>query len=97
MLTAMLSVENIVGAQHDVWAVNVEAEYLEQDDSGEKKSSTGRDAPVLPRRALDAAAAAAGRRFKGGCLRRRVSPRTYRMLVRSGPTIRVWRDFAPLV
>src|SRR5258708_25159138 len=24
MLTAMLSVENIVGAQHDVWAVNVE-------------------------------------------------------------------------
>jgi protoporphyrinogen oxidase len=58
MLTAMLSVENIMGAQHDVWAVNVEAEYLEQDDSGDKKGSTGRDAPVLPRRALDAAAAA---------------------------------------
>ena len=30
MFTAMLSVENILGAQHDVWAVNVEAEYHEQ-------------------------------------------------------------------
>jgi protoporphyrinogen oxidase len=30
MYTAMLSVENIFGAQHDVWSVNVEAEYHEE-------------------------------------------------------------------
>lgn len=30
MYTAMLSVENILGANHDVWAVNVEEEYHEQ-------------------------------------------------------------------
>jgi protoporphyrinogen oxidase len=30
MYTAMLTVENIFGADHDVWNVNVEAEYLEE-------------------------------------------------------------------
>jgi protoporphyrinogen oxidase len=30
MYTAMLSVENIFGARHDVWSVNVEAEYHEE-------------------------------------------------------------------
>jgi protoporphyrinogen oxidase len=30
MLTAMLSVENIFGAHHDVWNVNVEQEYHEE-------------------------------------------------------------------
>ncbi|TML64566.1 MAG: NAD(P)/FAD-dependent oxidoreductase [Actinobacteria bacterium] len=30
MYTAMLSVENIFGADHDIWAVNVEAEYHEE-------------------------------------------------------------------
>ena len=30
MFTAMLSVENILGADHDVWAVNVEEEYHEE-------------------------------------------------------------------
>jgi protoporphyrinogen oxidase len=30
MYTAMLSVENIFGANHDVWTVNVEAEYHEE-------------------------------------------------------------------
>ncbi len=44
MYTAMLTVENIFGADHDVWTVNVEEEYHEA-------GSTGRDAPVLPRRA----------------------------------------------
>jgi UDP-galactopyranose mutase len=34
MLTAMLSVENIFGASHDIWSVNVEEEYHE-----EKKAS----------------------------------------------------------
>jgi protoporphyrinogen oxidase len=55
MVTAMLSVENILGAHHDVWSVNVEAEYHEEASDGR---ATGRDAPVLPRRALDAAAKA---------------------------------------
>ena len=48
MFTAMLSVENILGAEHDVWAVNVEAEYLETSGDETPKSATGRDAPVLP-------------------------------------------------
>ncbi len=45
MLTAMLTVENILGARHDIWQVNVEDEYHEEDrhDSG-----TGRAAPILP-------------------------------------------------
>jgi len=30
MLTAMLTVENIFGADHDIWSVNVEAEYHEE-------------------------------------------------------------------
>ena len=50
MLTAMLTVENIAeGAAHDIWAVNVEAEYHEQ-KTGEPPAGpgTGRDAPVLP-------------------------------------------------
>jgi protoporphyrinogen oxidase len=34
MYTAMLSVENIFGADHDVWNVNVEAEYHEERDEG---------------------------------------------------------------
>ena len=43
MYTAMLTVENMYGATHDIWSVNVEEEYHEA-------GSTGRDAPVLPRR-----------------------------------------------
>jgi protoporphyrinogen oxidase len=41
MYTAMLTVENIFGAAHDIWSVNVEEEYHEE-------GSTGRDAPILP-------------------------------------------------
>jgi protoporphyrinogen oxidase len=61
MLTAMLSVENILGADHDVWAVNVEEDYHEQAgaegevQAGTGRSGTGRDAPVFPRRVLEAA------------------------------------------
>ena len=33
MYTAMLSVENIFGADHDIWTVNVEAEYHEEKDA----------------------------------------------------------------
>jgi protoporphyrinogen oxidase len=34
MLTAMLSAENILGANHDLWTVNVEQEYLEEKKIG---------------------------------------------------------------
>ena len=47
MYTAMLTVENILGADHDIWAVNVEEEYHEQ---GSTRPGTGRDAPIIPRR-----------------------------------------------
>jgi protoporphyrinogen oxidase len=55
MYTAMLTVENLFGARHDVWSVNVEEEYHEIDDSERAGVSntpgrTGRDAPVLPKR-----------------------------------------------
>jgi hypothetical protein len=54
MLTAMLSVENILGAHHDVWDVNVEEDYHEE--SGNRAASgTGRDAPVITRAAHEAA------------------------------------------
>jgi protoporphyrinogen oxidase len=44
MYTAMLTIENMYGSAHDIWAVNVEEEYHET-SSG---NGTGRDAPVLP-------------------------------------------------
>jgi protoporphyrinogen oxidase len=54
MYTAMLTVENIVDdAGHDIWSVNVEAEYHEEKaDAGSSEpraTGTGRDAPVLPK------------------------------------------------
>ena len=58
MYTAMLSVENIFGDHHDVWSVNVEEEYHEESGPSDRNAGTGRDAPVLPREAIDAAAAA---------------------------------------
>ena len=63
MYTAMLSVENIFGADHDVWSVNVEEEYHEVavSDGPNRPTGqvpapgqgTGRDAPVLPRQAIE--------------------------------------------
>ena len=64
MYTAMLTVENIHGAHHDIWAVNVEEEYHEVDGDrgdrgdrgnrggreGGRSGRSGRDAPVIPRR-----------------------------------------------
>ena len=32
MVTALLAVENLLGAQHDVWAVNADDEYHEESD-----------------------------------------------------------------
>jgi protoporphyrinogen oxidase len=49
MMTAMLSVQNLVhGADHDVWAVNVEEDYHEEHSSSANSSGTGRDAPIVP-------------------------------------------------
>ncbi len=48
MLTAKLAVENLFGANHDLWAVNVEEDYHEEDSSGSTPKGTGRDAPMMP-------------------------------------------------
>ena len=37
MLTAMLAVENLLGADHDLWSVNVEAHYHDQRDGSRLK------------------------------------------------------------
>jgi protoporphyrinogen oxidase len=50
MLTAMLAVQNLLGASHDLWTVNVEADYHEE----KAGAGTGRQAPVLPRPVPDA-------------------------------------------
>ncbi|HTW10820.1 MAG TPA: NAD(P)/FAD-dependent oxidoreductase [Acidimicrobiales bacterium] len=58
MYTAMLTVENLIGARHDVWSVNVEEEYHEEMRSAHTpeggsaapgRASSGRSAPVLPK------------------------------------------------
>lgn len=61
MFTAMLTVENIMeGTNHDVWEVNVEEEYHEEQISPSPRErpagshGTGRDAPVISRDVLDA-------------------------------------------
>lgn len=58
MYTAMLTAQNIVHqAGHDIWAVNVEEEYLEEQPSAQRVSTdkgtggaagTGRSAPIVP-------------------------------------------------
>ncbi len=51
MVTAVLTVENILGADHDIWSVNVEEDYHEEVRREPRAgTSTGRDAPVLPRK-----------------------------------------------
>ena len=52
MLTAMLSVKNILGAKYDVWGVNVDNEYHEEvkeHDDGEL-SLLGSTQPLIPKR-----------------------------------------------
>jgi protoporphyrinogen oxidase len=64
MYTAMLTVENLMGASHDVWSVNVEEEYHEEMKAaagagapqGGGGQGSGRAAPVLPKRAKAGAA-----------------------------------------
>ena len=53
MYTALLTVENLLGASHDVWSVNVEEEYHEINQATPSRSvagGTGRDAPILPKK-----------------------------------------------
>jgi hypothetical protein len=51
MYTAMLTVENIVeGAGHDIWSVNVDKIYHEEQSGPRAETGTGRDAPIVPRR-----------------------------------------------
>jgi protoporphyrinogen oxidase len=54
MYTAMLTVENILGADHDIWQVNVEEDYHETSSSPTRTTSpeggTGRSAPITPKR-----------------------------------------------
>jgi protoporphyrinogen oxidase len=51
MVTAELTVDNLYGGNHDVWAVNVEEEYHEEVASSSTASpgGTGRSAPVTPK------------------------------------------------
>lgn len=61
MMTAMLTAENIAtGTAHNVWSVNVEEEYHEEgsDRQASGTSGTGRDAPIVPRRRVEAPAPA---------------------------------------
>jgi len=63
MYTAMLTAENIAtGTSHDVWSVNVEEEYHEQQALTGRRSAgshgTGRNAPVIPRAAVEQGQAA---------------------------------------
>jgi protoporphyrinogen oxidase len=46
MLTAMLSVENILGADHDIWSVNVEAEYHEEKAADSSSTPAAGAAPA---------------------------------------------------
>ena len=54
MFTAMLTVENILGANHDIWNVNVEEEYHEEKtvDVRDGEKGTGRAAPITPRKTI---------------------------------------------
>ena len=48
MLTAMLTVRNILGeGPHDIWQVNVEEDYHEE-QTGKAGGGTGREAPFHP-------------------------------------------------
>ncbi|HEX9994233.1 MAG TPA: NAD(P)/FAD-dependent oxidoreductase [Acidimicrobiales bacterium] len=67
MYTAMLTVENILfDAGHEIWQVNVEAEYHEERaGEGPEDAGTGRDAPVIPRDVMARAAAERATRAPG--------------------------------
>ncbi|MDP6933981.1 MAG: NAD(P)/FAD-dependent oxidoreductase [Myxococcota bacterium] len=43
ILTALLSVDNLQGAEHDIWSVNTDSDYLESFDERALSRRTGRD------------------------------------------------------
>ena len=52
MVTAMRTVDNLFGAAHDVWSVNVEEDYLEEAETDRTGlAGTGRTAPITVRAA----------------------------------------------
>lgn len=67
MYTAMLTVENIHGAHHDIWSVNVEEEYHESTDGPSEASEgrTGRAAPIIPRSAAQVGSTTGGTNRSG--------------------------------
>ena len=46
MYTAMLTVENILGADHDIWTVNVEEEYHEELADADRSAASAESAAV---------------------------------------------------
>lgn len=51
MLTAMLAVKNILGANYDVWGVNVDEEYHEEMTAQEEEmSAVAATQPLVPKR-----------------------------------------------
>jgi hypothetical protein len=51
MLTAMLSVKNILGANYDVWEVNVDNEYHEEiKETDDDLSLVASTQPMVPKR-----------------------------------------------
>jgi protoporphyrinogen oxidase len=54
MVTAMLAVQNLLGARHDVWAVNADDDYHEEVDLGDGRTADELRAlqhtqPIVPR------------------------------------------------
>jgi len=56
MLTAMLAVENILGASHDVWKVNTDTDYCEEVSKQNAREKESRllalTQPRIPERTL---------------------------------------------
>lgn len=52
MLTAMLSVKNILGSKYDVWGVNVDQEYHEEikDEAEQELAALAATQPLIPKR-----------------------------------------------
>ena len=48
MLTAMLAVDNVFGASHDLWHVNAEEEYLEETSNSEAQAQLGQCVATQP-------------------------------------------------
>jgi len=47
MLTAMRAVDNLHGGRHDLWAVNVESSYLEEDEFDEQPYRAAPETPAM--------------------------------------------------